>query len=165
VLNGCAYGACYLQDQSWEWQPTPGSYATNITITEFRASTVYSLANNSILDLQLALPSTTNYTANDFFPVFDMALSYNNSDRCAENSTQAQFLSAITGLIGSNYVANESPPLLSTAVSPKAGPNILRQLMAIPVAIFNTNYLGGASVANTVQGTGALSFPTYRVNT
>src|SRR5271155_4376486 len=113
------------------------TYSVNLSITQRTATTVYSFVNYTILDVfNMSSPVQTNYTQDDFFPIFDKALSF---DPTLLNDSYDQYfftpfseagadLSNSTGLEFFSYLFNRR-----NTVNTQEGDLVLKQLLAVPV--------------------------------
>ena len=121
------------------------SVFTKVTISQRRATTAYSRGNNTILSIyDLSPPEPTSYGPNHFFPIFDMAMANDTDD-----TTGLEYLYWIAGQ-GNNDTQYDAQMLL-------------RQLIAVPVGIFNDPTFWGTYPNANLNTVGSLSLPSYRV--
>jgi hypothetical protein len=126
------------------WQDEYNSFL-KVTISQRRASVVYSRDNDSILNIfNVEDPQPTNYGPNDFFPIFDMAMT--------------NYVNDSTGLQYIYWVASQG-----SSSSPYTTSFILMDLLAIPVGRFNDPTYWGFYPEENQGTTGALAIPLYRV--
>jgi len=143
AFKSCPTNSFCVSDTTWQTNITD---ITKVTITQRRASTVYSRGNMTILDVfDLGTPQPTNYGPEDFFPIFDMAMS-NATDNAA--GIQYVFWIASQGNTDTQYDAQF----------------LLRQLIAVPVGIFNDPTFWGIYPDANLLTTGNLATPSYRVS-
>lgn len=142
ALNACPLQSFCLTETSWQ-HDLP--YYTKVTISQRRATTVYSRGNNTILEISnLGPPLPTNYTPENFFPIFDAANNYSNDD---------------TPLDYIYWVSNQA--LNDTQYDAQM---LLRQFIAVPVGLFNDPFFWRLYPPENLNTTGSLSIPTYRVS-
>lgn len=117
---------------------------TKATISQRVATTVFSRINNTILDVyDVGPPQATNYSPNDFFPIFDMATNYSVTT---------------TGLDYMFYLAGQVP-----GDTPYDTQMSLMQFIAVPVGIFHIVQWGLNYPEANLNSTAILSIPAYRV--
>jgi hypothetical protein len=115
------FSSCYSQytcisNSSWKGDL---QYYAKVTISRRRATIVYSRGNNTILEVSnLSVPEPTSYTPNDFFPIYDTAMSTNTSD-----TTGNDYIWFVAGQAGVD--------------DPYDGQMLLRQFIAVPMGTFN----------------------------
>jgi hypothetical protein len=116
-----------------------------VTISQRLSSVVYSRKNESILYLfDVGPPQPTNYGPNDFFPIFEMAMTNVTGDTLGYDYL--------------DWVAGQG-----SSSSPYTNDFVLMDLLAIPVGRFNDATTLGIYPAENGNSTGALAVPSYRV--
>ena len=142
----CPFDTYCLSDTSWQNDFT---IYIKITISRRRATAVYSRSNYTILDIQNASsPEPTTYDPiKDFFPIYDMAMYV--PPNLTDVTTALDYMSWICGqgISDSYYDAHM----------------LLRQLISVPVGLFNDVYAGVGFPPDNQNTTGSLSIPAYRV--
>ena len=117
---------------------------TKITISERRASTAYSRGNETIVNVfNFGPPNPTHYGPDDFFPIFDMAMSTQH------NAVGVSYIQWIANQL--EFDANYDAQFL------------LRQLFAVPIGIFNDPFYGLPYPEQNQLTQGSLAVPSYRV--
>ena len=149
--------------------PVDGTWLTNTPyvvqarISQRNATTVYATSNYTILDLyDISESKPTDYTPKMFLEVMDSAFSINETG----DSTNAVFDSMLQ--LGSVYFQLDS----STNLTKWMGDSVellahLERILAVPVLVFNENFLrganGGLPPSQSSKISGALVAPSYRV--
>jgi hypothetical protein len=133
----------------------------SIFITLRLATAVYDRTNFTILDvLDLSDPLPTNYTAAEFFNIFDLALKFDARSTDSYLYTAFQFLNYLTQFLAVRQGA-------SRASLNFEGTLPLRQLIAVPILVFNNQFMEQASGVLPSQNrnrTASLVNPGYQVS-
>jgi hypothetical protein len=98
----------------------------------------------------LTSPEPTDYAPSDFFPIFDMAMKRMNTNQTLTGDT--------TGLDYIYYIASQV-----SGDTQYDAQMLLRQLIAVPVGIFNDPTYIGSYPSGNLNTSGALAVPAYRV--
>lgn len=141
-LNACFDSSYCLSNASWENEI---SYYTNVTISQRQATVVFSRADNTTLDVQtIGAPKPTGYDPLiDFFPIYNVAMNVtSNSATLAHVSSVASQV-----VIGNVYDVQA----------------LLRQFIAVPVALYNEPVLSDIAPPENQDKAGYLGIPAYQV--
>jgi len=142
-----------------DWQLTE-PLNTNMTISERRATTVFDRSNLTIIDiLDIADPTPTNYTPNDFFVFYDILFSINETEPFYNVTAQYLLLTALVSVLNNN-------PWGPLGIGNEGSMSELQQLLVLVPLIFNSIYWDFPfSSENLNMGKSvALAIPTYRVS-
>jgi hypothetical protein len=133
-------------------------FSEKIAITKRRSTTVFNRYNYTILEVLDVSEEweATNYTADDFFPIFDAVFSVDTNQTGFNNSIQYQFVRASWSYLSSRINTQE-------ATGADEGITKLRQLFAVPILDFNNVVFVGGPIPDDLGKTITLATVSYRV--
>ena len=127
-------------------------------ITKWHSTTAISRANDNILDvIKIGNPSRVDYGPEELFPMIDAALTVDETDPNIVNTIQYLYLLGIWNQID----FKSSPDGASEEV--RSSELSLRQLLAVPVVVFNVNTFKEGVVPDDRGTTATLGKSSYRV--
>jgi hypothetical protein len=128
-----------------------------MTVTSRRASTVFDRFNATIIDIiNFSDPTPTNYTAEDFFSLYNIVFAINQTEIWWPATTQYIFLLAIQ-----SYLGDTTPTQNGTGADDRLVR--LQDFLATTIFVFNDGVYGGPTP--DMGKTATLATPSYRVTT
>jgi hypothetical protein len=133
-------------------------FSEKVAITKRRSTTVFNRYNYTILEVLNVSEEweATNYTADDFFPIFDAVFSVDINQPGWNNSVEYQFLRASWSYLSSRINTQE-------ATGADEGITKLRQLFAVPILDFNNLVFVGGPIPDDLGKTITLANVSYRI--
>lgn len=127
-----------------------------MTVTNRQATTVFDRFNASITDIfDFSDPIATNYTAEDFFTLYDIVFNVNTSNFYWPVTTQYLFLVGIQTYL-------DTPTSTQNGTGADDRLTRLQDFLVTPIFLFNNGVYGGPTPSEAGKSV-SLATPSYRV--